>query len=333
VNAIIPALIAIIASFFVGMLIAPTFLKLAKKTKSVQEILSYVEQHKDKNNTPTMGGTVFLFSAIIVSLVMGGYKSALCTVIILIFFAYGVIGFLDDFIKVKFKRNMGLRAYQKIISQLAVAIIAAFYCAKSPYIGTEINIPISGKTLQMGAWYIPFAAFVFIAMSNAVNLTDGLDGLAGSTTAAYMATFTIIIAITMFEAMDNGNTLLAGELQKLTVFCGALVGGLLSFLWFNSYKAKFIMGDTGALALGGAVGAIALFSKNPLISVLVGIMYVVSCVSVIIQVAFFKLKGRRVFLMSPFHHHLELKGYNETKIVAFYGIITAIAGVVSLIII
>jgi len=333
VTAVVPALISVVAAFFLGMLAAPMFIKLALRTRSSQTILSYVEHHNTKKDTPTMGGSVFLLAAIAVSLLLGGVRSTLCTVMILIFFAYGCIGFLDDFIKVKLNRNMGLRAYQKIISQLAVAVIAAFFCAKSPYIGTAIKLPVIGGAWEMGNWYIPFAAFVFIAMSNAVNLTDGLDGLAGSTTIGYMITFAVIIGLSLYDAIDNGNTLLAGELQKLFVFIGALIGSLLAFLWFNSYKAKFFMGDTGSLALGGVAGAIALFVRNPLIGAVVGIMYVVSCVSVVIQVAVYKLKGKRVFLMSPFHHHLELKGYNETKIVAFYGIVTAIAGVVSLIII
>lgn len=331
-TAMVPALIAVVAAFFAGMLIAPAFIRLARRANSAQTILSYVQQHSEKKGTLTMGGTVFIFAAVAVTLAFGGYKSKLTLVILLIFFAYGVIGFLDDFIKVVLKRNLGLRAYQKIASQLAVAGLAAWYCAKSPYIGTEIVIPITGGTVDLGNWYIPFAIFVFLAMSNGVNLTDGLDGLAGSTSLAYMATFFVMVCLALFAALDNGQTLYAAELKGLTVFVGALIGGLMAFLWFNSYKAKFIMGDTGALALGGAIAAIALFVKNPLISAFVGIMFVVSCVSVTVQVAVFKLKGKRVFLMSPFHHHLELKGYNETKIVAFYGIITAIAGVVSLII-
>lgn len=332
-TAVVPALIAVLAAFFVGMLVAPVFLRVAKRTHSSQSILSYVQHHDGKKDTPTMGGTVFLFATVAVTLAMGGYKSTLCTVMMLIFFCYGAIGFLDDYIKVKLKRNMGLRAYQKIISQLAVAIIAAIYCSKSPYIGTSIRLPIVGGAVDFGKFYIPFAAFVFIAMTNGVNLTDGLDGLAAGTTLGYMLTLSVVLCLAMFEAMDNGNTLLAGELQKLSLFGGALIGGLLAFMWFNSHKAKFFMGDTGSLALGGAVAAIALFAQNPLISAVAGIMYVISCLSVIIQVAAFKLRGKRVFLMSPFHHHLELKGYNESKIVAFYSIITAIAGVVSLIII
>jgi len=332
VTSMIPALIAVVAAFFAGMLIAPAFIKIARRAKSSQTILSYVGQHADKKDTPTMGGVVFILAAIGVTLAFGGYQSKLCLVILLIFFAYGVIGFLDDFIKVKLNRNLGLKAYQKVLSQLAVALTAAYFCAKSPYIGTSIALPIVGGEVNLGGWYIPFAAFVFLAMSNAVNLTDGLDGLAGSSTVAYMITFAIIIGLALADALGNGETLYAAELGKLAVFACALIGAILAFLWFNSFKARMFMGDTGSLALGGAVAAVALFVKNPLISALVGIMFVVSCVSVIIQVAVFKLKGRRVFLMSPFHHHLELKGYNEAKIVAFYGIITAIAGVVSLII-
>jgi phospho-N-acetylmuramoyl-pentapeptide-transferase len=326
------ALIAVVAAFFAGMLIAPAYIRFARRTRSSQTILSYVDQHADKKDTPTMGGIVFILATIGVTLAFGGYKSRLCLVILLIFFAYGVIGFLDDFIKVKLKRNKGLKAYQKVIAQLAVAITAAYFCSKSPYIGTKIALPIVGGEADLGVWYIPFAAFVFLAMSNAVNLTDGLDGLAGSSTVAYMVTFTIIIALLLSSALADGQTLYAEELNKLAVFACSLIGALLAFLWYNSYRASMFMGDTGSLSLGGAVAAIALFVRNPLISAFVGIMYVVSCVSVILQVAVYKTKGKRVFLMSPFHHHLELKGFNETKIVAFYGIITAIAGVVSLII-
>lgn len=326
------ALAALLTAFILGMIIAPLFIRLSQKSHASQTILSYVEQHSSKKNTPTMGGTVFILASVIVTLAFGGYKSSMATVAMLIFFGYGVIGFLDDFIKIKLKRNLGLRAYQKIVSQLAIALIAAFYCKRSPFIGTAIELPFTDGMWELGVWYVPLAAFVFISLTNSVNLTDGLDGLAGTTNVIYLAVFTVIIASLFTEAIANGMTLYSNELFYLSVFSCSLIGALMAFLWFNSYKARFFMGDTGSLALGGAAAAIALFVKNPLISVLIGVMFVISSITVILQVASFKTRGKRVFLMAPFHHHLELKGFNESKVVAFYGIITAAAGILGLII-
>lgn len=326
------AALAFLTSFFVGMVIAPIIIKGLKRLKAGQKILNYVDQHKEKEGIPTMGGIIFLLSATAGAFAFGAYKSNLALVFIAITFAYGVVGFLDDFLKVKLKRNLGLKAYQKIIAQVAVAAIAAAYCAKSPYVGTAIDLPFTDKVFEMGWWYVPFAMVTFLALSNAVNLTDGLDGLAGTTSAVYFSAFLAIIAITLAGAYENGATLYAAELLPLCVTIAALIGGLLAVLWFNSNKASVFMGDTGSLALGGAAGAAALFSKNPLISILIGCVFVFGCLSVIIQVISFKLRGKRVFLMSPFHHHLELKGWNESKIVGFYGIVTAAASVVALVI-
>ncbi|MBR2479696.1 MAG: phospho-N-acetylmuramoyl-pentapeptide-transferase, partial [Clostridia bacterium] len=186
---------------------------------------------------------------------------------------------------------------------------------------------------DLGYFYIPFAIITFIAMSNGVNLTDGLDGLAGTTTAIYSATFFAIILLEYIDAVEYGKTQYALELKYLMLLSVSVIGGILAFLWFNNHKAKIFMGDTGSLALGGYCSAVALFIKNPLISILVGIMMVISCISVIIQVISFKLRGKRVLLMAPFHHHLELKGINESKIVGYYAIITLIAGVTALTII
>ncbi|MFA5449576.1 MAG: phospho-N-acetylmuramoyl-pentapeptide-transferase, partial [Clostridia bacterium] len=294
------ALTALLAAFFIGMLIAPTFLRVSARYSVSQTILSYVGQHSVKQGVPTTGGLVFILATIISVLIFGGYKSSMTVVILIIFAGYGTIGFLDDLIKIRLKRNMGLRAYQKIISQVSVAILAAIYCAKSQYIGTVIMLPITGGGWDLGVWYIPFAAFVFLAMTNSVNLTDGLDGLAGTTNTIYFAAFSVIILFALADTVQKGDVLYQNELQGLAVFTTSLIGALMSFLWYNSYKAKFFMGDTGSLALGGAAAAVALFVKNPLISVLIGIMFVVSSVSVIIQVVSYKTRKKRVFLMSPF---------------------------------
>ena len=332
-NTLTKFLVAGVVGFFVAMFIAPIVIKVAKKLKAGQSILSYVNQHNDKEGTPTFGGFIFIIPTLVTWATFGGYKSRLATVFVLILFAYGVIGFLDDFIKVKTMKNEGLKPYQKIIAQLAVAIIASYFSCKNEFVGESILLNFGNKEWFLGDFYIPFAVITFIAMSNAVNLTDGLDGLAGGTVSIYMTTFVVIMVTLFLEATSLGNTLYANEMSSLCISTTALIGGLLAFLWFNSSKASVFMGDTGSLALGGACASVALFTRNPLISALVGIMFVVSCISVIVQVASFKIRKKRVFLMAPFHHHLELKGINEEKIVAYYSIITALAGVVALIII
>lgn len=329
-NVTILSVIAVVAAFAIGMLISPGYIKLAGGGRAEQTILSYVEQHRGKKGVPTMAGSVFIAAAVIAGLVCGGYKSNLAIVFLLILFSYGVIGFLDDFIKVKLARNLGLKAYQKILSQLAVALIAAFYCYKNRYIGSVISVPGTDIAWEMGVFYIPFAVIAFIALSNSVNLTDGLDGLAGTVNAVYFSTFLIIIILGVFDAYDSGDVLYAEELKGLAVTVASLIGGLLAFLWYNGHKARYFMGDTGSLALGGAAAAVALFVKNPLIAILIGIVFVISAISVIIQVISFKSRKKRVFLMAPYHHHLELKGYNESKIVGFYGIITAIAAAIGI---
>ena len=332
-NTLTKFLVAGVVGFFIAMFIAPIVIKVAKKLKAGQSILSYVNQHNDKEGTPTFGGFIFIIPTLATWAIFGGYKSRLATVFVLILFAYGVIGFLDDFIKVKTMKNEGLKPYQKIIAQLAVAIIASYFSCKNEFVGESILLNFGNKEWFLGDFYIPFAVITFIAMSNAVNLTDGLDGLAGGTVSIYMTTFVVIMVTLFLEATSLGNTLYANEMSSLCISTTALIGGLLAFLWFNSSKASVFMGDTGSLALGGACASVALFTRNPLISALVGIMFVVSCISVIVQVASFKIRKKRVFLMAPFHHHLELKGINEEKIVAYYSIITALAGVVALIII
>lgn len=312
------------------MFLAPLIITLMKKLKARQTILNYVTQHKDKEGIPTMGGIIFVLSALIACLIMLKGANKLAVVSLAITLSYAIIGGLDDFIKIFFKRNLGLRAYQKIISQFAIAVLATVFSYKNSNIGSSINIPIIGKTIEMGWWFIPFTIFIFISLTNSVNLTDGLDGLAGSTVSIYLAVFFIVILITYNDAVNMGKTFYAEELSNMLIYIASIVGAILAFLWHNSNKASIFMGDTGSLALGGTCASVAVFSKNPLLILIVGIMFVFSSISVIIQVVYFKLKHKRVFLMSPFHHHLEMKGYNESKIVAFYSIITVVFGVVSI---
>ena len=325
-------LLTFICAFFIGMIIAPIVIALIKRLKAGQRILSYVEQHKDKEGIPTMGGIIFLLSAMICCLIFWTGEHHLALIALLITLSYGIVGGLDDLIKVIFKRNLGLKAYQKIISQSAIAILATIYAYNNAYVGSSIVIPMINYTLNLKWFYIPLSFLVYIATTNCVNLTDGLDGLAGSTSSIFLAVFFVALYVIYNDAVEMGQTFYAREIYNLMIFITALVGGIAAFLWFNSHKAKIFMGDTGSLAIGGACAVIPLYIKNPLLILIVGVMFVVSGISVILQVVIFKIKRKRIFLMAPFHHHLEMKGYNESKIVSFYSLITAVAGVVGLII-
>ncbi len=322
-----------LCSFAVGVIIAPPVIYLIKKLKARQTILTYVSQHKDKEGIPTMGGIIFLVPAVIFYFVFARGQNRLSFVALAVTLAYGLIGGLDDAIKVIFKRNLGLKAYQKIISQLVIAVLATVFAYKNGYVGSQIYIPIIKQYVETGWFYIPFTIIAYIATTNCVNLTDGLDGLAGSTVVLYLSVVFIIIAGIYLESVDAGKTLYEQETYNLLVFITALAGGIAAFLVFNSHKAKIFMGDTGSLALGGAVASVAVFIKNPLIIATIGIMFVMSGISVIIQVISFKLRKKRVFLMAPLHHHLEMKGLNESKIVSLYSVITVVAGAVTLLII
>ncbi len=322
-----------LCSFAVGVIIAPPVIYLIKKLKARQTILTYVSQHKDKEGIPTMGGIIFLVPAVIFYFVFARGQNRLSFVALAVTLAYGLIGGLDDAIKVIFKRNLGLKAYQKIISQLVIAVLATVFAYKNGYVGSQIYIPVIKQYIETGWFYIPFTIIAYIAATNCVNLTDGLDGLAGSTVVLYLSVVFVIIAGIYLESVDAGKTLYEQETYNLLVFVAALAGGIAAFLVFNSHKAKIFMGDTGSLALGGAVASVAVFIKNPLIIATIGIMFVMSGISVIIQVISFKLRKKRVFLMAPLHHHLEMKGLNESKIVSLYSVITVVAGAVTLLII
>ncbi len=325
--------LAFIVAFFVGMILAPFVISLGKRLKAEQSILKYVSQHNVKAGTPTFGGLIFLLGGLGVSLIFGSYRYTLSRMTLAVTLAYGVIGFIDDLLKVKRKDNQGLKAYQKIIFQFVVAGVTAYFAYNNPYVGDAISLNFGLSEWKMGWLYIPFCIVTFLAMSNAVNLTDGLDGLAGTTSSIYILTFLVVTVLSYVDSLALGKTVYSLELRQMILLSATLLGGLVAFLWFNSNKAKIFMGDTGSLALGAFCSAQALFIKNPLLSIFVGIMPVISCISVIVQVLSFKTRGKRVFLMAPLHHHLELKGVKECKIVAYYGIATLVAGVTALFII
>ncbi len=324
---------AIVGSFFLTVLVAPILIKTLKRIKVGQPILSYVEQHGSKSGTPTMGGIIFILPATIIALCLGAYQSRTAVLILLTMLSYMIVGFLDDFIKVHFKSNQGLKAYQKIISQLLIAVVVTLASYFSQSVGSSIYIPFLKKYVDFLWVYIPFTVFVYIGTTNAVNLTDGLDGLAGSSSLVYFGVFSTIIYMLLKTSTNNGDVLYSTDLSSILLVSLSLVGGLLAYLIFNTNKASVFMGDTGSLSLGGAVASIAVNTKLTLLIPIVGIVFVWSAFSVILQVVVYKIKKKRVFLMAPFHHHLELKGMSESKISYLYATSTFIMGLVAIAII
>ena len=320
---IIALTVSIVVSFFCALAVIP----LLKKIKAGQTVLKYVENHKDKNGTPTMGGLFFIIPSCIVFIAFSGFSGRIATVAMAIGLAFMLVGFLDDFIKIKFKRNEGLKAYQKIVFQCAIAVLAGVYCYKNSI--TSFYIPFTKNRVDLGAFTIVIVAVIFIAITNSVNLTDGLDGLAGSTSAVYLIFITLLITAQL--SSQNFHYLKTEEYEKLNLLSACIVGGILAFLIFNVSKAKVFMGDTGSLSLGGFIGAVSVFSSNSFFIPIIGIMFVISSISVMVQVIYYKRTKKRVFLMAPLHHHFQLKGYTETQIAYCYAIITSILGALSLI--
>lgn len=327
----IKLILAMISSFALAMALSPLILRLMRALKAGQPILEYVDKHEGKSGTPTMGGIIFLLPMAIITLLfnIGGEKMGVVAMAITL--SYGLIGLLDDFIKVKFKHNKGLKAYQKIIGQLGIGIIASLYCYKNAFIGSSIELPFIDRTVDLQWWFVPLCLFVYIAMTNAVNLTDGLDGLVGKTSSIDLVFLSVIVYVCYVAAAKLGDTFYSRQLLSLEYFVCALLGSMLAFVWHNNYPAKIFMGDTGSLAVGGALACIAIFISRPLILLFIGIMYVVSCISVILQVISFKVRKKRIFLIAPYHHHLEYKGIHENRVVGFYAIVTFIMSAIALI--
>ena len=291
-----------------------------------QNILSFVDMHSSKSGTPTMGGIGFMLVIFVFGLVFCQENNFLVLMSLIVSLSYALIGFLDDFIKFKMHRNLGLRPYQKIISQLFISVaVAVFVFKNTTLVGSFIFVPFTNILINLKWGIIPFVIFIFIATTNSVNLTDGLDGLASTTTLAYLFSFVLILLC----QINMGVVSSTPETQNLILLSGVSIGALFGFLLYNSFPAKIFMGDTGSLGLGGLVACISIFSRNSLYIPILGIMFVASSVSVILQVIYFKAtKGKRIFLMAPLHHHFEKKGHSEAKIVAWYGIITLMVGLV-----
>ena len=297
--------------FLIVIILGPIFIPMLARFKFGQTVRDEGPQsHLAKNGTPTMGGVMMIVAILITGLTRATICKGLIVGLICIV-GFGFVGFLDDFIKIKMKRSLGLKAYQKIILQFALALYIAYYQYSASPSATQLVIPFTNHIINLGIWYIPFMMIFIIGTVNAVNLTDGLDGLASGVT-LIVSCFFVLFAVSISNS-------------DVAILAAATAGACLGFLGFNSYPAKVFMGDTGSMALGGAVVAFATLTNSPLIIIIVGFIYLAEALSVMIQVTYFKLtNGKRIFKMAPLHHHFEQCGWPETRVVFVFWIVTVV---------
>jgi phospho-N-acetylmuramoyl-pentapeptide-transferase len=327
---------AMVLALILSWLLGPWFIRQLRRLSVGQNIRDVGPQaHQVKAGTPTMGGLLILFATLVPTLLLGDLRNIYVWLVVIVTTAFGAIGFADDYLKVRNRRNLGLTARAKFLLQVLVGLafgIALLILPAESGFNPTVTLPfIKRLVLHLGYFYIPFVAFVLVGSSNAVNLTDGLDGLAIGATSVAAATYAIFTYVA-------GNRLIANYLQlsyvpgvgEVAVFCGAMVGAGIGFLWFNSHPAEVFMGDVGSLSLGAAIGSVAVIAKQEILLVLVGGLFVMEALSVIIQVASFKLRGKRVFRMSPLHHHFELSGWAEPKVIVRFWILSILFALLSL---
>ena len=297
--------------FLIVIILGPIFIPMLARFKFGQTVRDEGPQsHLAKNGTPTMGGVMMIVAILITGLTRATISKGLIVGLICIV-GFGFVGFLDDFIKIKMKRSLGLKAYQKIILQFALALYIAYYQYSASPSATQLVIPFTNHIINLGIWYIPFMMKFIIGTVNAVNIKDGIDGLASGVTLIVSCLF-VLFAVSILNS-------------DVAILAAATAGACLGFLGFNSYPAKVFMGDTGSMALGGAVVAFATLTNSPLIIIIVGFIYLAEALSVMIQVTYFKLtNGKRIFKMAPLHHHFEQCGWPETRVVFVFWIVTVV---------
>lgn len=326
---------AAVCAFLLIIVFGPLFIRLMKRLQIGQVVRDDgPETHLKKEGVPTMGGMMILFAISCSTLLWARLDNQLVWLISFVLLFYGMIGGIDDYRKISRKSSRGLSARGKLVLQIIGAALVGLFVYLHPDSSSNLSIPFFKNVRpDLGWFYIIFAILVIVGCSNAVNLTDGLDGLA----AGPMIVSASVYLIFSYLA---GHVVLADYLQipyvsgggELAVFCGAMVGSCLGFLWFNAYPAQVFMGDVGSLALGGALGAVAIIIKQEILLLIVGGIFVMEAISVILQVVYFKMtKGRRIFLMAPFHHHFEKKGWHEPKVVVRFWIVSVILGLFALI--
>lgn len=326
---------ALLTALILTILVGPRFIRWLQKLKYGQYIQEDgVQSHREtKAGTPTMGGILIAFSLVVSVLLWGNLASPYVWLTVFVFMGFGLVGLTDDWLKISRKRNKGLSAKTKFLGQIIVGGVAIWLLVGLPVYSTVLVFPFfKDLTPNLGWFYIPFALTVLVGASNGVNLTDGLDGLAIGPSIVAAACFAVFIYIA-------GHSTMAGYLQvgyipgvgEVAVFCGAFIGACLGFLWFNAYPAQIFMGDVGSLSIGGSIGFMAVLCKQELLLLVVGGLFVMETLSVILQVGFFRFTGgKRIFRMAPLHHHFELKGIPESKIIIRFWIMAIILGLAGL---
>jgi phospho-N-acetylmuramoyl-pentapeptide-transferase len=325
-----------VTAFLICVILGPRLILWLKGLSAMahqkREHAEKIHQLYSHKNTPTMGGILIIASVVISMVLWGNYANRFTWLLLFVTVGFGTVGFLDDWIKLKSKSSRGLSSRTKMYGQLVLSAMLGSYLYVSGFTSPLLYLPfLKAPLFSLGILFVPFVVFVLVGSSNALNLTDGLDGLAIGCTLFAVAAFAVISYV-------SGHVQFAQYLAipyipdagEITVFCSALAGACAGFLWFNSYPAEVIMGDTGSLALGGALGAVAVLIKKELVLAIVGGVFVWEAVSVIMQVTSFKMFKKRIFLMSPFHHHLQLKGWPESKVTVRLWIIAMVLAVVGL---
>lgn len=324
---------AVLTALILSLLIGPYVIDFLKK----YQIGQYVrddgpKSHLSKSGTPTMGGLLILMVVLFATLSWIDLTNIYGWLVLFVLIGFGLIGFIDDYLKVVRKKSAGLAGRYKFTLQIVVASIIAAILYSLPAYSTKLSVPfLKNVTPDLGWFYIPFVIIIIVGASNAVNLTDGLDGLAIGPIIVATMVFTIITYVAGHAKIANYLLIpFVNGSGELAILCGSVFGASLGFLWFNTYPASVFMGDVGSLPLGALLGAVAVISKHELLLVIVGGIFVVETVSVIFQVASYRLNGKRVFLMAPLHHHYELKGWQEPKIIVRFWIIAIILGLLAL---
>lgn len=330
------AVAAAVTALVISLIFGPLFLRLLHRFQVKEKIREEgPASHKAKAGTPTMGGLMILFAAVVPTLLWADLTNRFILLILLVTVWMGAIGFMDDYLKAKKNQPRGLVGRKKMIGQVACGLlfgILLYYFPPTGVYSTETSLPFfKNYVLQLGFFYIPFIILVITGTSNAVNLTDGLDGLAIGLTAFCFMAFAGLTYVSGRADFSGYLTIqhLPGS-GELAVYCAAVIGASLGFLWFNAPPAQVFMGDTGALALGGALGAIAILIKKELLLVIVGGVFVIEALSVILQVGSYRLRKKRIFKMAPLHHHFELSGWAESKVVVRFWILGAICALLTL---
>ena len=323
---VVNTLCALVMAFGLSALQGPLVIPLLRRLKFGQTIRDDgPKTHLVKQGTPTMGGIMILIALVLTSLLWGRANYTFTLIALCMCILFGCLGFVDDFIKIVKKRSLGLRAWQKIAGQFLLAAGFAFWLYFTEGVGSTVFL----DRMDIGVFYIPFAMFVIIAIVNSVNLIDGLDGLSSTVTSTY--SLFVAALLVMFVLTSNDMSVeTASQMNAMAAFSAALCGACLGFLVHNAYPAKVFMGDAGAFTLGGAISAVALLTRTTLLVPLMGICYVLTSVSVILQVGSYKLRNKkRIFKMAPLHHHFEQCGWSEWKIVIVFSLVTMVLCVIA----